>query len=947
MRHSKRTLLHNHSNNNNIPWLLLLCLFIASTATTTAARRSRLDLAESVQSVAQTANSPFSTTVKDSNLPIAEKQVATVANAPAAPVPPAAAPVPAPVSLANTAANATLATNDDTRHQAESLVSNGNKTPALAADLPGNSEAKHAIDKSAVNYAESEQVAANSAAAPAALDSATTAAVATAEKSASPEHNVAAEEDQLPKEQKELPTEIGDEDIDTLDDGNNVGTASGGHGNTLEECDPELIGFEIVTGYVFSAPGKLLNSLPGTLMLTDCLEACQTNDACRAVNYETGLCVLFSANADKLPGALTKSQFPVFTIYAQKSCLGIRPCARAWCVDRVQGYKLNGYAKRTIPVVSRRDCLELCLGENEFTCRSANYYRSTKTCELSEMDRITLAGTGAFQPHDTIDYLENNCADEPNKLCEFKRLSGRILKTVDSVYQDVGSIDECRDLCLNSPYRCHSYDYGDTGDMVCRLSHHSRATLIDVQDPYLEVPEAATYELSSCYNVTIECGAGDMIARIRTSKLFDGKVYAKGSPKSCAVDVKNSLDFELRMGYQDLECNVRQSGSGRYMNDVVIQHHDTIVTSSDLGLAVTCQYDLTNKSVTNEVDLGVKGDIEPALSEEVIVDSPNVIMKITSRDGSDVMRSAEVGDPLALKFEILDEHSPYEIFVRELVAMDGTDNAEITLIDANGCPTDHFIMGPIYKSSLSGKLLLSHFDAFKFPSSEVVQFRALVTPCMPTCEPVQCDQEDIGGEFKSLISYGRRRRSLNVTATFAGMVQNSHEQQQLLKEQQKQLRLRNKQQQLRLRTRRETALSTGNKPSQEDMLLVQSIQITDKFGFDKQQQQQQPKSTAYDSNETIFISGEAGQGYCVNAIGLIVAVTIFLLAQLAVIAIWTYLHQRRRKQQPYVNEGLSNASSYGSHNGGSTMVTSVPNTRSESLCKLYDSGFAGRHGRQF
>ncbi|XP_017494081.1 PREDICTED: uncharacterized protein LOC108382197, partial [Rhagoletis zephyria] len=120
--------------------------------------------------------------------------------------------------------------------------------------------------------------------------------------------------------------------------------------------------------YVFSAPGKLLNSLPGTLMLTDCLEACQTNEACRAVNYETGLCVLFSANADKLPGALTKSQFPVFTIYAQKSCLGIRPCLRAWCVDRVQGYKLNGYAKRTIPVVSRRDCLELCLGENEFTC---------------------------------------------------------------------------------------------------------------------------------------------------------------------------------------------------------------------------------------------------------------------------------------------------------------------------------------------------------------------------------------------------------------------------------------------------------------------------------------------------------------------------------------------------------------------------------------------------
>lgn len=49
--------------------------------------------------------------------------------------------------------------------------------------------------------------------------------------------------------------------------------------------------------------------------------------------------------------------------------------------------------------------------------------------------------------------MENNCAEEPRKLCEFKRLDGKILKTVDSVYQEIGSVDECRDLCLNSPYK--------------------------------------------------------------------------------------------------------------------------------------------------------------------------------------------------------------------------------------------------------------------------------------------------------------------------------------------------------------------------------------------------------------------------------------------------------------------------------------------------------------
>jgi len=69
------------------------------------------------------------------------------------------------------------------------------------------------------------------------------------------------------------------------------------------------------------------------------------------------------------------------------------------------------------------------------------------------MDRLTLGGSSAFQVNDGVEYLENNCAEEPTKLCEFKRLSGKILKTVDSVFQDVASIDECRELCLNSPYR--------------------------------------------------------------------------------------------------------------------------------------------------------------------------------------------------------------------------------------------------------------------------------------------------------------------------------------------------------------------------------------------------------------------------------------------------------------------------------------------------------------
>ncbi|XP_011302321.1 uncharacterized protein neo [Fopius arisanus] len=661
-----------------------------------------------------------------------------------------------------------------------------------------------------------------------------------------------------------------------------------------DECDPEMVGFELVTGYVYTAPTNMLESIPGTLMLTDCLETCQANDSCQAVNYETGLCVLFSSNADNNPGALTQSQFPVFTIYAQKSCLAVKPCERAWCIDRVQGHRLQGHTKRSMTASSRQHCLELCLGERDFLCRSANYANVTKVCELSDMDRLTMAGSNALQVSKDFDFLENHCVDEPVKLCEFKKLTGRILKTVDSVYQDIATLEECRELCLNSPFRCHSYDYGDTGDMVCRLSHHSRATLSDIQEPYLDVPEASTYELSSCYNVTIDCRAGDMVARIQTSKLFNGKVYAKGSPNSCVQDIKGALEFELKMAYDDLECNVKQQGLGRYLNDVVIQHHDTIVTSSDLGLAVTCQYDLTNKTVSNEVDLGVQGDITPALSEEVIVDSPNVAMKITDRDGHEGMPSAEVGDPLALKFQILDPNSPYEIFVRELVAMDGIDSNEIVLIDSEGCPTDHLIMGPLYKSSNTGKILLSHFDAFKFPSSEVVQFRALVTPCMPSCEPVQCDQEESTGELRSVISFGRRRR------------------------------------------RRHTTTQT----SREDLLLVQSIQITDKFGFERSDKlsdnrTSMPHDSVYGVEGDDIVDLNGRYGLCVNVAEAIIAGAVFIVAQIIIIAAWTFTWQRRKQILKH-QEALSVSVSV-----PGAMHTGLP-SRADSLCKLYDAGYSRR-----
>ena len=94
-------------------------------------------------------------------------------------------------------------------------------------------------------------------------------------------------------------------------------------GQTHPECPNGLLTFELSTGFIYKplAPSETLAMMPSTLQLTDCLEYCLHNATCSAINFEMGLCVLLSSSAQQNPTSLFSSQFPVFTIYAEKKCL--------------------------------------------------------------------------------------------------------------------------------------------------------------------------------------------------------------------------------------------------------------------------------------------------------------------------------------------------------------------------------------------------------------------------------------------------------------------------------------------------------------------------------------------------------------------------------------------------------------------------------------------------
>lgn len=630
------------------------------------------------------------------------------------------------------------------------------------------------------------------------------------------------------------------------------------------ECSTAQQTFELVTGFVFTAPDNTIGLVPSTLHLVDCLSFCRQNASCLAVNFETGLCVLFNSSATQRPDALTSSQFPVFTIYAQKICLGELTCSREWIFDRVSHYELLERSRKIATDVStREECMELCLKERDFECRSANFHRHRKECQMSDVDRHSVQSNlqKYFVPaEEGTEYIENNCVDPSERLCEFSSVSGKILKTVDAIFQEVKTLDGCRKKCLSVDYRCQSFDMGDPNNSVCRLSHLSSPSLANIEDPYLEMPGAATYEISSCYNVSIQCRSREMVAFVRTSKMFNGKVYVKSRPNSCVTDVLNSLDFEIRMAYHDLNCDVKQQGNGEFANDIVIQHHDMIVTNQDLGVTVRCQYDLSNKSVAHGVRLEVNNDVNAFSSFSVNVAAPNISMKVTDQHGHD-MFSAQVGDPLLLRFQITDAKSPYDIFVRELVAMDGIDNSEILLIDALGCPTDPLILGSISKSKDNHKILQATFDAFKFPTTEIVQFKALVTPCLPACEPAECALHTSEGVSQRMTSYGKRRR--------------------------------------RSAERRERR---GASEQEDEVVVVQTIHITDKFEFDRESR---TLDDVLDTRTTYVETDSSSSSTCLNIAGLVVASSLFLMAQLVVLLAWAYVWHKRMRNKGSIHKDAS------------------------------------------
>ncbi|OTF83701.1 hypothetical protein BLA29_006637 [Euroglyphus maynei] len=198
--------------------------------------------------------------------------------------------------------------------------------------------------------------------------------------------------------------------------------------------------------------------------------------------------------------------------------------------------------------------------------------------------------------------------------------------------------------------------------------------------------------------------------------------------------------------------------------------------------------------------------------------------------------------------------------------------SEFVLIDSDGCPTDVAIMKPVLKSREGTKTLETNFEAFKFPSSDIVQFKALITPCITNCEPINCNLNLPNGRTSQSISYGRRRR------------------------------------------RRSPSINDNIDDPRQNVIVVESLSVTDKFSV----KEGKIKQANFEGDRLPRMEITSP---CINVISLMIFAVAFLVCQTILIISWSYIWSKKRK-----NTLLENELIYGTTSSGSSQWSMVPST---------------------
>ncbi|XP_040580010.1 uncharacterized protein [Lepeophtheirus salmonis] len=151
---------------------------------------------------------------------------------------------------------------------------------------------------------------------------------------------------------------------------------------------------------------------------------------------------------------------------------------KAHIFTRIPGLVFKpGNEKKIRGIRSRQECENSCLRETEFTCRSANFEKSTKTCSLSTYTIRMMSNRTVINNNINYEYLENNCLRGGNRCEGIPRFvvekNKEMPKNRDLLSFHNIEEEECRKICRDDkgelPFLCHSFHYNAI-EKLCLLS---------------------------------------------------------------------------------------------------------------------------------------------------------------------------------------------------------------------------------------------------------------------------------------------------------------------------------------------------------------------------------------------------------------------------------------------------------------------------------------------
>ncbi|PSN45520.1 hypothetical protein C0J52_13172 [Blattella germanica] len=548
--------------------------------------------------------------------------------------------------------------------------------------------------------------------------------------------------------------------------------------------------FVKISGYSPSRDDLLpLFSSPGHAVTRECYQRCKSSSDCAGflVDYSSSTCYRVSSygGASTTPRIDYGYHYSNLTNinYFQRICINsaliqMHNCSsKGWIFERVQGFELIGFDTAVYIVDTTEQCMQLCLQEKRFICRSAEYIYAQRRCVLSHQNRRSQ--TDAYRASSfPMEYLENQCVDPvpTGQTCSFEEHQNRTLASRDLEFPNL-SQNECHDKCVKeNNFICRAATfvpstYSSTGISECWL--HSDDT-ISLGPQALQVVKGAIFmERAPCLDLMVICSEESINITLHTVEPFKGRMYVSGFSNACDVEgfggYLTTLSIPMTGTGSSNKCGITiiksVSDTNRTLLStvIVIQRNPIVLRRGDRAVKVGCLLDASFKpNSTVNASLTVTGPDNISTGGTTVLNNSSVpptvrIRIIDYSTGNPDAKEAELGQELEFRIDVEPDNGPFDIMAGHLVATSADGSESILLLNEKGCPPDPTTFPAFRKVSPNSKSLVANFRAFKFYRSPVVRFNVMVQFC-----PGRCARTDCGN---GIVAYGRRKREFETNAT--------------------------------------------------------------------------------------------------------------------------------------------------------------------------------------